>query len=88
MRLVDVCIPRFDNETETQVSPPPAAVATSRGFQLPSGLFRQPETEYNVDEDDSDEIDEEDTSPREDEFFEADDGTLQVCAFGSVINGY
>ncbi|KAJ7492621.1 vacuolar protein sorting-associated protein 13 [Mycena latifolia] len=58
MRLVDVCIPKFGDST----------------FQLPSGLFSQADTEYNVDDED-DEADDASTGG-EDKFFEADDGSI------------
>lgn len=51
LRLLDVTIPKFDNgdtpaTDSTEVMP--------YSYQLPSGIFDLPETEYNVDEDDED----------------------------------
>jgi vacuolar protein sorting-associated protein 13A/C len=49
LRLVDVAIPRFDNgDTSTADS---TAVIPSR-YQLSSGIFDLPQTEYNVDDED------------------------------------
>jgi vacuolar protein sorting-associated protein 13A/C len=47
LRLVDVTIPKFDNGDHSAVD---SAVATPSGYQLSSGLFDLPETEYNVDD--------------------------------------
>jgi hypothetical protein len=77
MRLIEVCIPRFDEETSgtssVQTRPP------AEGFQLSSGLFWQPEMEYNVDDDDDDTGDGDAGSmSREELFFEAEDGSSEV----------
>lgn len=47
LRLVDVTIPRFDNGQHSAIDP---TVVMSSGYQLSSGLFDLPETEYNVDD--------------------------------------
>ena len=75
MRLIDVCIPKFEDNYQAEIPAPPVRnVAGS--FQLASGLFGQTETEYNIDEDE-DELDDS-SGAREDQFFEAEDGTTEV----------
>jgi len=49
LRLVDVTIPKFDDEIQPATDP---TAGISSGYQLPSGLFDLPETEYNVDDED------------------------------------
>lgn len=84
MRLVDVCIPKFEGDADKELAPT-ATRTVSGAFQLPSGngLFGQPEIEYNIiddDEDDEDDDDDEEGSvSREDLFFEAEDGSSEVC---------
>ena len=64
LRLIDVTIPRFDNsEADTN------AVVPSN-YDLSSGLFYLPETEYNVDETDYEDAD--DGQP-------ANDRSREVC---------
>jgi vacuolar protein sorting-associated protein 13A/C len=84
MRLVDVCIPHFEDEQElpnTNVSQPRPTI--SGAFHL----FGPSETEYNVDIDEDDEnyqpVDDP-TSKGEEQYFEAEDGTLQVCCVNEV----
>lgn len=77
MRLIDVCIPKFEDKSEVGVPVPPPTGNISRGFQLASGLFGQTETEYNVDDDDEGDDDDGSTS-HEEHFFEAEDGTSAV----------
>ncbi|KAJ7634302.1 vacuolar protein sorting-associated protein 13 [Mycena polygramma] len=61
MRLIDVCIPKFGEDSGAASTPPPLVKSASNAFQLPS-VFSQSETEYNVaDEDDAD-GDDDDTS--------------------------
>ncbi|KAK7694663.1 hypothetical protein QCA50_001851 [Cerrena zonata] len=79
MRLIDVAIPKLDDDEAGQ-RPPPNPLAGPQpksGFRLTSGLFGPTEQEYNVD----DEGDKEDkpgipvsTSMDDDEFFEAEAG--------------
>jgi vacuolar protein sorting-associated protein 13A/C len=76
MRLIDVCIPHFEDEQELQkldVSQPRPTI--SEKFHL----FGPSETEYNVDDTDEDEH-QPDSDPvlKEEQFFEAEDGSLQV----------
>lgn len=77
MRLIDVCIPHFndDDDTTPDASKAPAkssARGVSSGFHLPS-LFES-RREYNVDEHHDDDDDEEDPdNSKDDEFFEAED---------------
>ncbi|PPQ64275.1 hypothetical protein CVT24_008413 [Panaeolus cyanescens] len=67
MRLIDVCIPHFDDgPTQPSIQPGPKRP----GFQL-APLFGPVEREYNVDDDDDD-----DGIQAADEFFEAEDGTV------------
>ncbi|KDR84988.1 hypothetical protein GALMADRAFT_233521 [Galerina marginata CBS 339.88] len=77
MRLIDVCIPHFGNEEEDRKSAPRPAGTTSGTFQLPTTLFGQSEHEYNVDDDDE-QLQESDSRSalQEEQFFEAEDGTL------------
>jgi len=75
MRLIDVCIPRFDSGE--QVAFQTSVQAPS--FQLPAMLFGQSDQEYNVDEDEDEQ--EDPKSPNQEEFFEAEDGTLDVCVY-------
>lgn len=78
MRLIDVCIPHFENEQELQK---PNISQSSGTISERFHLFGLSETEYNVDtdedEDDKDQPDDDPTS-KEEQFFEAEDGTLQV----------
>jgi len=76
MRLIDVCIPKFGENTGQQATPPPLVKTTSSAFQLPSRLFSQSETEYNVDEEE--EEDDDDADAGEENFFEANDGSVPV----------
>jgi vacuolar protein sorting-associated protein 13A/C len=59
LRLVDVTIPKFDNDEH---SPAKSTAVISPGYQLSTGLFDLPETEYHVEyedyEDAKDSIDE------------------------------
>lgn len=48
LRLVDVTIPKFDEDTSAIDS----TAVMSSGYQLSSGIFDLPETEYNVDDED------------------------------------
>ncbi|KAJ7706184.1 vacuolar protein sorting-associated protein 13 [Mycena rosella] len=75
MRLIDVCIPKF-GDSEAATAPPPLPKHPSNTFQLPSGLFSQADTEYNV-YDEDDEADDDASTGGEDKFFEADDGSVQ-----------
>jgi len=78
MRLIDVCIPHFGDEHETVGPALPPTRAIPGGFQLPVTLFGQSEQEYNVDDDDEDQQDSRSVS-QEEQFFEAEDGSLEVC---------
>jgi vacuolar protein sorting-associated protein 13A/C len=51
LRLIDVTIPKFDNGDTSAID---STEVMSYGYQLSSGIFNLPETEYNVDEDDED----------------------------------
>jgi len=87
MRIIDVCIPHFGNEQETvgSVLSPPLAI--SAGFQLPATLFGQAEQEYNVDDDD--EVQQDNRSVlQEEQFFEAEDGSLEVSRIFFVQMAY
>jgi vacuolar protein sorting-associated protein 13A/C len=77
MRLIDVCIPHFGDEHETAGPALPPTGAISAGFQLPATLFGQSEQEYNVDDDYEDHPDNRSVS-QEEQFFEAEDGSLEV----------
>jgi len=51
LRLIDVTIPKFGNEDTSAID---STDVMSYSYQLSSGIFDLPETEYNVDEDDED----------------------------------
>jgi vacuolar protein sorting-associated protein 13A/C len=51
LRLIDVTIPKFDNGDTSAID---STEVMSYSYQLSSGIFDLPETEYNVDEDDDD----------------------------------
>jgi Repeating coiled region of VPS13 len=76
MRLIDVCIPHFEEDSQAPVISLPPAKNVPGGFQLPP-LFSQGESEYNV---------EEDGGGDEDRFFEAEDGSGQVCFYNLFGN--
>lgn len=67
MRLVDVCIPHFDDAR----SSPETKRTVSGGYQLAGGLFGQAEPEYNIDDHDEDD-NEGALTTREDLFFDAE----------------
>jgi vacuolar protein sorting-associated protein 13A/C len=74
MRLIDVCIPHFEDEQELQ-KPDMSQPRPSERFHL----FGLSETEYNVDDTDEDEYQPDgDSVLKEEQFFEAEDGSLQV----------
>lgn len=78
MRLVDVCIPHFGEETDTLDFSPQAAPSAST-FHLPPTFFGQSDNEYNVDDDDDDQHQDSDSrTALEEQFFEAEDGTSEV----------
>lgn len=78
MRLIDVCIPHF-GEDETQ-SLPVQPTRNPSTFPLPAAFFGQTEQEYNIDDDDEELHKETDSrSGLEEQFFEAEDGTSDVC---------
>jgi hypothetical protein len=77
MRLVDVCIPKFDDDDDQAV--PKKTV--SAPFHLPPAFFRQGDGEYNIEDDHVEEEGEysgDASSSREEQFFEADDGSVNV----------
>ncbi|KIM48205.1 hypothetical protein M413DRAFT_439924 [Hebeloma cylindrosporum] len=76
MRLIDVCIPHFGDEQDTVGPALPPTRAIAGGFQLPTTLFGQSEQEYNVDDDDEGHQDNRLTS-QDEQFFEAEDGSLE-----------
>lgn len=51
LRLLDVTIPKFENGDTPAIN---STEVMSYSYQLPSGIFDLPETEYNIDEDDED----------------------------------
>ncbi|KAJ3917835.1 vacuolar protein sorting-associated protein 13 [Lentinula edodes] len=79
MRLVDVCVPKFNDEVESSSRPTEGLEITH--FPLVAGtLFSQAEHEYNIDEDDDGDRNAANTSGSqegEEEFFEADDGVAE-----------
>ncbi|KAK7064233.1 hypothetical protein R3P38DRAFT_3417731, partial [Favolaschia claudopus] len=69
MRLIDVCIPKFGDDTAAVA--PPSLPVNANTFQLPTGLFGQSDTEYNVADDEEDSA----SNAGDDKFFEALDGS-------------
>lgn len=78
MRLIDVCIPHFGAEESSSFSTEPVQTA-SNTFQLPTTLFGQTDSEYNVEDDDIPSM------SQEEQFFEADDGSSTVSAFDGAL---
>lgn len=62
LRLIDVTIPNFDNGDTSAID---STEVMSYGYQMSSGIFDLPETEYNIDEGDED--DEDDYKSAEDD---------------------
>ncbi|TFK30442.1 vacuolar protein sorting-associated protein vps13 [Coprinopsis marcescibilis] len=75
MRLIDVCIPKLQDESERGVARPslPSKHSFRPAYTIPTGFFESTTQEYNVDEEDSDDDDENEGSDKE-EFFEAENG--------------
>ena len=87
MRLIEVCIPRFGNDDPSSASPSGVIKPSADTFQLSSGLFGQPEMEYNVDDNDKEDKEDEDVSmSREELFFEAEDGSPEVRALTRCLH--
>lgn len=77
MRLIDVAIPQFGEESEKHRSrPSPSYIDAEPVLPLSAGLFSPTGPEYNVDDDHSET--EHASSNRDDMFFEASDGTSEV----------
>lgn len=79
MRLIDVTIPQFGEESEKRHKPkssPPYIDTESIVLPLSAGLFSPTGPEYNVDDDQSET--EQASTKRDDIFFEASDGTSVV----------
>lgn len=89
MRLVDVTIPKFDDEPLQQVSAPVSAPRpaiqrprrSSGGFQIP---FWDQSLEYNVDTDEEEDSEEE--TAQDDQFFEAQDSGSAVRSACKLMN--
>lgn len=79
MRLVDVCIPNFDDAHSS------AKRTLSSGYQLAGGLFGQAEPEYNVDDHDED-GNEGALTPRQDLFFDAKHNSTEVAVRSFMID--
>ena len=76
MRLIDVCIPHFEDEQELQK---PAVLTPRPTMSERFHLFGPSKTEYNVDDTDEDDYKaDSDSVKKEEQFFEAEDGSLQV----------
>ncbi|EED79585.1 predicted protein, partial [Postia placenta Mad-698-R] len=84
MRLIDVAIPNFD-DAEAPTIRPTMGPQLPHNFRLPSGLFGNTETEYNVEDGDDGQLETEIGSPEvqavqntehgpEDEFYDVVDG--------------
>src|ERR1700683_159651 len=80
MRLIDVCIPKFDDDEKVVSVPQPTDGNTSSAFQ---GLFGQKGVDYTVALDDDDGEGHE--KSQEEPFFEADEGNVEVCAVMAYI---
>lgn len=79
MRLIDVTIPQFGEESEKRYKPkssPPYTDTESIVLPLSTGLFSPTALEYNVDDNQSET--EYASTYRDDVFFEASDGTSEV----------
>ncbi|KAE9408077.1 vacuolar protein sorting-associated protein vps13 [Gymnopus androsaceus JB14] len=81
MRLIDVCIPKFDDPSEVEEPTLPRQGSQIGHFPLvPGTLFSQAEQEYHVDEDEDGDDKAANTSgsqDEEEEFFEADEGVSE-----------
>jgi vacuolar protein sorting-associated protein 13A/C len=75
MRIIDVAIPNFDDGGD-QKPPQPHIDAAALALPLSTGLFGPFGTEYNVDDDAANSEDA--STHRDDLFFEASDGSLEV----------
>lgn len=80
MRLVDVCIPHFDDARSSSET----KRTVSGGYQLAGGLFGQAEPEYNIDDHDEDD-NEGALNPREDLFFDAEHDSTEVAVRSLMI---
>lgn len=78
MRLIDVTIPQFGEESEKRYKPKSSQPYTETEPVLPlsAGLFSPAGLEYNVDDDQSET--EQASTNRDEVFFEASDGTSEV----------
>lgn len=80
LRLVDVCIPKFEDLSEGKPVRPPLVPRKSRStYNLPMAFFEQVNPEYTVE--DSDEVEDDDESSddgSQDEFFEAENDAVEV----------
>lgn len=75
MRLIDVCIPKFDDDEPLPTAPPPPP--DRNASHVFKGLFGQRGIDYSLD--DNDEEGPEDSSKSHDElFFESNEGTIDV----------
>ena len=86
IRLIEVCIPRFASDETSNVSYSAVLRPSADGFQLSSGLFGQPEMEYTVDDNENNGDDDEGSMSREELFFEAEDGSLEVRALTGCLH--
>ncbi|KIK70982.1 hypothetical protein GYMLUDRAFT_33082 [Collybiopsis luxurians FD-317 M1] len=81
MRLIDVCIPKFDDPSGNQAPARPREVPEVGNFPLvPGTLFSQSQQEYHVDDDEVGEEHPANTSGSQgddEEFFEAHDGITE-----------
>ena len=81
MRLIDVSIPKFDDDTSAPQRPALEKTAKSGAgaFRLPSGIFGSQDRDYDLDSDTED--NKQVSKPEEaddDEFFEAQPGVVEV----------
>ncbi|KAJ4486135.1 vacuolar protein sorting-associated protein 13 [Lentinula aciculospora] len=79
MRLIDVCIPKFNNAPGIDNFPQPQeGIEIGRFPLVPGSLFSMAEKEYNVDEDEhGDAANTSGSQEGEEEFFEANDGVTE-----------
>ena len=86
MRLIDVCIPNFDDDDDgPETISTTISKADAGTFRLPPTLFRPEGGEYHIEEDQHSQTEEE-TSTISPEFFLSDDGDIQVQhLYNSVI---
>ncbi|EKM61051.1 uncharacterized protein PHACADRAFT_156217 [Phanerochaete carnosa HHB-10118-sp] len=80
MRLIDVSIPKFDNDSNAPRRPALEKAKSGAGaFRLPSGIFGSHDPDYNIDSDTEDEKRADKSAEADDnKFFEAQPGAVET----------